>query len=206
MRTNQTKHFNILRFVFLFFSCNVSVKKETKIEKYYPDGKIESRAFMKDGKKNGTANLFYPNGKLKQEGEWVNDKQEGIWTFYYEDGSVLGKTNFVNDLQDGQSIFYFPNGSLDQEVQFKEGKPVGISKSYYRDINKVKVQSEWVSGKRSGIVIIYDSLGNGSKKYLYKDGVKVEEYDYLLLTGALLPVADPTHQLNFHPGPPSAML
>ena len=176
MQTNYRKYFKVLSFIFLFTSCQVSVKKEIKVEKYYPDGKVESRAFMKDGKKNGIASLFYQNGKLKQQGKWVNDKQEGVWTFYYEDGAVSGKINFVNDFQEGQSIFYFPNGSLDQEVQFKEGKPNGISKSYYRDINKVKQQSEWVLGKRNGTVIIYDSIGNNSKKYLYKDDKLIEEH------------------------------
>ncbi len=90
--------------------------------------------------------------------------------------NCIGKINFRNDFQDGPSIFYFPNGSLDQEVQFKDGKPHGISKSYYRDINKVKQQSEWFLGKRNGTVIIYDSIGNNSKKYLYKDDEMIEEY------------------------------
>jgi len=159
----------------LLISCQVSVKKEIKIEKYYPDGKVESRVFVQDGKKNGIASLFYPSGILKQEGRWVNDRQEGVWTFYYEDGAISAKINFVNDFQHGQSIFYFPSGSLDQEVQFKDGKLNGLSKSYYRDINKVKQQSEWVLGKRNGTVIIYDSLGNNFKKYLYKDDKLVEE-------------------------------
>jgi antitoxin component YwqK of YwqJK toxin-antitoxin module len=176
MQTNYKKYLEVLSFIFLFTACQVSVKKEIKVEKYYPDGKVESIAFMQDGKKNGIASLFYPNGKLKQQGKWVNDKQEGIWTFYYEDGAVSGKINFVNDFQNGQSIFYFPNGNLDQEVQFKDGKPNGISKSYYRDINKVRQQSEWVFGKRNGIVIIYDSVGTSSKKYLYKDDSLVKEY------------------------------
>ena len=176
MQTNHKQFFKTLSFILLFSSCQVSVKKEIKVEKYYSDGKVESSVFMQNGKKNGIASLFYPNGKLKQEGKWVNDKQEGIWTFYYEDGAVSRKINFVNDFQDGQSIFYFPNGSLDQEVQFKDGKPDGISKSYYRDINKVKQQSEWVLGKRNGTVIIYDSLGNDFKKYLYKDDKLVEQY------------------------------
>ena len=176
MQTNYRKYFEVLSSVFLFTSCQVSVKKEIKVEKYYPDGKVESRAFMKDGKKNGIASSFYHNGKLKQQGKWVNDKQEGLWIFYYEDGAVSGKINFRNDFQDGQSIFYFPNGSLDQEVQFKDGKPHGISKSYYRDINKVKQQSDWVLGKRNGTFIIYDSIGNNFKKYLYKDDEMIEEY------------------------------
>ena len=175
MRDYHRHCFKTLSFMLLLISCQVSVKKEIKIEKHYPDGKVESIVFVQDGKKNGIASLFYPSGILKQEGRWVNDRQEGVWTFYYEDGAISAKINFVNDFQHGQSIFYFPSGSLDQEVQFKDGKLNGLSKSYYRDINKVKQQSEWVLGKRNGTVIIYDSLGNNFKKYLYKDDKLVEE-------------------------------
>jgi hypothetical protein len=173
---NNKIFFKILSIVFLFTSCQVSVNKEVKVEKYYPDGKLESTGFMKNGKKTGIASLYYPNGKLKQQGQWANDQQEGVWSFYYEDGTILGKINFVNNFQNGLSVFYFPNGSIEQETQFKDGKPHGISKSYFRDINKVKEQSEWVSGKRNGILIVYDSLGTNFKKYLYREDKLIEEY------------------------------
>ena len=176
MRYSDKQNFKSLIFLLFLYSCQISVKKEIKVEKYYPDGRVESRVSMQNGKKNGIASLFYPTGKLKEEGKWVNDKQEGLWIFYYEEGRISGKINFINDFQDGQSTFYFPNGSLDQEVQFKDGAPNGISKSYYRDITKVKEQSEWVLGKRNGTVIIFDSMGNNFKKYLYKDDKLIKEY------------------------------
>ncbi len=175
MQYSDIRNITILLLLSLLFSCNVSVKKEIKLEKFYPDGKIESRGITLDGKKNGPATLFYQNGKIKQEGNWENDKQEGLWFFYYDDGSISEKINFKSDYQDGQSTFYFPNGSIDQEIQFTAGKPNGISKTYYRDINKVKQLSKWISGKRNGELIIFDSLGNGSKKYLYKDDQLISE-------------------------------
>lgn len=166
--------FKILYSLFLFTSCQVSVNKEVKVETHYPDGKLESTGYIKNGKKDGIASLYYPNGKLKQQGLWVNDQQEGIWTFYYEDGTISSKINFFNNFQNGLSVFYFPNGSIEQETQFKGGKPHGISKSYFRDINKVKEQAEWISGKRNGITIVYDSLGNNFKEYQYLDDQLVE--------------------------------
>jgi antitoxin component YwqK of YwqJK toxin-antitoxin module len=155
-------------------ACNVSLKKETKVVKYYNDGKIESQVLVKDNKKNGEATLFYHNGQIKQQGNWKDDKQEGVWLFYFEDGKVSQKIPFKNDLQDGQSVFYNPDGSLSQETNFIKGKPEGISKIYYQSINKVKNLSNWSDGKRNGEQTIFDSIGSGFRKYIWKDDVVVK--------------------------------
>ena len=162
-----------LLFVFLS-ACNVSLKKETKIVKYYDDGKMESQVFVVGNKKNGKATLFYPNGQIKQEGNWKDDKQEGVWLFYYEDGKLSEKIPFKNDLQDGVSVFYYPDGSLSQETDFIKGKANGISKIYYQSINKVKNLSNWSDGKRNGEQTIFDSVGSGFRKYIWKDDAVVK--------------------------------
>jgi uncharacterized protein len=155
-------------------ACNVSVKKEKKIVKYYGDGKIESQVVVIDNKKNGEATLFYQNGQIKQQGNWKDNKQEGVWLFYYEDGKVSQKIPFKNDLQDGPSVFYYPDGSLSQETNFVKGKPEGISKTYYQGINKVKDLSNWSDGKRNGEQTIFDSIGSRFRKYIWKDDVVVK--------------------------------
>ena len=164
--------FIIFAFTLLFAflsACNVSIKKGTKLVKHYDDGKIESQISIINNKKNGEATLFYHNGQIKQQGNWKDDKQEGVWLFYYEDGKVSQKIPFKNDLQDGLSVFYYPDGSLSQETNFIKGKPDGIAKIYYQGINKVKNLSNWNYGKRNGEQTIFDSIGLGFRKYIWKD-------------------------------------
>ena len=173
MQYKSKQHLKIFTFSLLLSSCQVTVKKELKVEKYYPDGKLESTVFMQNGKKNGIAKVYFPNGKLKEEGKWVDDKQEGLWIFYYEDGTVSEKIPFINDFQDGLSVFYYPDGSLAQETNFIKGKPNGISKIYYREINKLNNLSNWSDGKRNGEQTIFDSIGSHFRKYIWKDDVVI---------------------------------
>lgn len=166
--------FVLIPFLLVVDACKVSVKKETEIVKYYDDGKVESRFFLVNGKKNGEATLYHKNGQIKQRGNWKDDKQEGVWLFYYDNGQISEKIPYKNDLQDGWAVFYYPDGSLNQEGNFTKGIPEGISKIYYRGTNKVKELSNWSNGKRNGEETIFDSIGPGSKKYIWKDDVVVK--------------------------------
>lgn len=153
-----------------FQACEYSIKAE----KRYSDGKIESVGYIKDGKKNGTAQTFYPNGIVKEEGNWIDDKQEGIWKYYNEDGSLYAIVSFKNDKQDGKSVFYYPNKNISEESYFVNGMLDGITKKYFQN-GKLKEVANWSKGKKDGETVLYDSASDKLTKAIYSKGEIVKE-------------------------------
>ena len=53
---------------------------------YFPDGKVQSTGFYKDGLRIGQAKVYHENGHLWMDGYYVDDHKCGEWVFYDEQG------------------------------------------------------------------------------------------------------------------------
>jgi antitoxin component YwqK of YwqJK toxin-antitoxin module len=84
---------------------------------------------------------------------------------------VKGNAQEISGLKDGYQIFKYPNGNISGEGFFKNGKPDGISKSYY--VTGIK-KSE---GRRTNFLldsiwIFYDQAGDTTEKINFLYGKK----------------------------------
>ena len=53
---------------------------------YFPDGKVQSKGFFKDGLRTDKASIYYENGNLWMEGFYSHDHKCGEWIHYDELG------------------------------------------------------------------------------------------------------------------------
>src|SRR5690606_40120733 len=57
--------------------------------KYYKNGTLERKGFLKDNKGVGEWSYYHPNGQLKEIGYEVKNKRYGWWFFYDDSGKFL---------------------------------------------------------------------------------------------------------------------
>ena len=71
-------------------------EKEGPFIWYYPNGKIKTKGYYKDGREDGPFEWYYENGILKCEGNYVNGKYDGEWKWYHEDAKLKKKAIYKN--------------------------------------------------------------------------------------------------------------
>ena len=60
---------------------------------------------------NGPFKSWYPNGNMESKGEIVNGKREGEWSFYYINGQLFKISHYHADSINGKGIEYHYNGT-----------------------------------------------------------------------------------------------
>jgi antitoxin component YwqK of YwqJK toxin-antitoxin module len=122
---------------------------------HYPNGKVSSEGFMKDGQPDGYWKTYYENGVLKSEGNRKEFLLDSTWKFYSDSGNLLlvinyskGKKNgnrityqkgnileenFIDDVKQGWTKVYYNDGSLKRKVFFVDGREEGIAREYSPD-------------------------------------------------------------------------
>ena len=147
--------------IFLFFLVCIHLRGQDTIQKdgfnrfYYPNGKVSSEGFIKNGKPDGYWKAYNPNGTLKSEGNRKNYEIDSLWKFYNGDGKLLLeityragkkdglktsyldketiKENYKNDIKEGYTRYYYPDGKIKQEIPFIKGLEQGFGKEYGSD-------------------------------------------------------------------------
>jgi uncharacterized protein len=122
---------------------------------------------------NGYNTVFYPNGKILSEGYMKDGKPEGYWKTYYTTGILKSEGNRKNYLLDSVWIFYNSTGDTINKINYLYGKKNGYYYEYYTDrsrpefIGKVKTKDLYVNDSKEGISFSY-----------YEDGKLHETIEY----------------------------
>ncbi|HOZ50714.1 MAG TPA: hypothetical protein PLU17_02570 [Chitinophagaceae bacterium] len=127
---------------------------------YYPNQKIQSIVYFKNGNIDSTANYFYSNGKKRREGNFNEDNQEGVWKSYDRNGNLSSINHFENDESNGIDTFY-ENKILDVIISYKDDERHGWLDKY-------------IGGEYAHSVHYYEGLIIGYT-YLLPDGNKIKE-------------------------------
>jgi len=69
-------------------------KKNGKLLKYFPDGKLMTESYYKDGLMDGNFIHYHPDGKIQIQGQYSNGIQVGEWKFFDENGKPVDKDEF----------------------------------------------------------------------------------------------------------------
>ena len=140
-------------FIFvLFFYLLLGLKgfSQTEYQMYaYPNGKISSEGYLRDGQPDGLWKTYYESGQLKSVGKRTDFLLDSTWIFFSESGDTTliinyknglkngsrftyGKEDifeepFINDIKQGEGRRYDRNHHLMQTMTFKNGFEEGIS-------------------------------------------------------------------------------
>lgn len=151
--------------VFLLHDDNNIVGLRTDIEYYYPDGKLQSKGEIHNGKKVNDWKFYYSDGKIESEGAFLSKGIEiaykvGSWKYYDEQGILTKEETYLNGA---------PNKN------FKYGDFEGVSKYYYPD-GKLQYVVEHPNVKDIELYVdtIEEYYSNGNLKFKYNHANKVD--------------------------------
>ena len=136
---------------------------------YGPNGKVSSRAFLKNGRMHGLQQLFYADGKLFQRSHFIHDQQEGEAVTLAPDGKVLASMMWRNGEPDGWSFDSHDNGQLAQKALYRKGKLLRMQKWRANGQPAVAWQQD-AQGREQGDVIEWFDNGVRAQVTPMRDG------------------------------------
>ena len=126
-----------------------------------------------DGLLHGIQKEWHLNGKLRSINVFQNGVMGDSALAYYSNGNL--KTRAV---QNGTSITLSATGDTLSVTKMRNGKPYGISKSFYPNGNKRGVSRSNDSGKRHGLSEQWREDGTRKDSIVYDDGLIIEARYY----------------------------
>ncbi len=175
---------------------------------YFPDGQINAKGEMVNGRRIGPWKIYYPNGKLKSEGIYEDGKREGEWKFYYNSGKLEdiynyksgklhgartsydedGKVNFKANYYYGDlhgKVNYYINGKVDHTRNYSYGYILDYTYLSGRDsvkqelVNETgEVEIKWANGKTARKYKIDKGWFEGAYLKYYPSGKLYSETNY----------------------------
>lgn len=137
------------------------------------------------------------DNEILEEGYVLNDLKEGQWIYYSPKGEYITKIeNFIsgkkfgvvlefNDrhemttrshhdqgVREGYTVNYH-RGRPKMDAYYQNGQLHGRMTKYHDYSSKILSETDYKHGKQDGIYRYYDTDGNVTLDYLYKDGEKV---------------------------------
>jgi antitoxin component YwqK of YwqJK toxin-antitoxin module len=148
---------------------------------YYPNGKVSSEGYMRNGKPDGFWKTFYPSGIIKSEGNRNNYLLDSVWVFFNEVGDTLQKVNYILGKRNGFTLGYnvdyssdpMHRGRIISRELYVNDKKEGVSYQYFSN-GQLKEEAHFVNNKKSGITREFDLDGQLITVLTYKNGYLVE--------------------------------
>jgi antitoxin component YwqK of YwqJK toxin-antitoxin module len=148
---------------------------------FYPNGKVSSEGFMRDGQPDGYWKTYFPTGVIKSEGNRKNHLLDSIWVFYNESGDTLQKVNYIMGKRNGYTLGYNVNhgqdpmnrGRIISQELYVNDKREGLS-MYYFSNGLIREEVLFTGQKRHGISREYNEEGVLITIQRFNNGVLVE--------------------------------
>ncbi|MDX1651881.1 MAG: hypothetical protein R3277_05280 [Brumimicrobium sp.] len=144
----------------------------------YPNGQLEAKGQVFNGKKTGLWKTYHPNGQLASEGRYEDSDREGEWKFYNFFGELSSKTNYKNGKEHGIHESYDENGNIDFKANYAWGDLngevfyyVGDESDHKRDYSYGYILS--YSYKKNGKTITSDMKNETAQVKIYWDNGQV---------------------------------
>lgn len=121
---------NNLILLFLVFSCsNPETKTETLKEKKIlvntNEDSIPKKYNPAEGLAEGEHTTKYPNGTLQVKGEVLQGKRHGIWTTWRPNGMKWSENTYNLGVLEGKTVSYYENGQVHYIGYYKNDEKEG---------------------------------------------------------------------------------
>jgi antitoxin component YwqK of YwqJK toxin-antitoxin module len=153
---------------------NTLEKLNNSFDKVFKSIDKEDINYKYPGILSGKAYTRYPNGKVKTEAFYKDGKFHGDHLEYYENGSLFKHTQYKSGLKDGEYFEYDKNNKIASHKYFKHDVEVnGKKEIFYRGKAKtVEVINEYTLNNGKEYVMVKDFTDNGKKKSLFKEYIQ----------------------------------
>lgn len=152
----------VLNLLFIDLICQKAFNRNGFNTIYYPNGKILSEGYMKEGKPDGYWKSYYTTGILKSEGNRKNFLLDSIWIFYNSTGDTLQKLNYLIGKKNGYCFEYNIDRSKPDEIGKIKSKELYINdskegKSYYYEKGRLVEEVNYKNNKKDGLSLEYEN-------------------------------------------------
>ena len=149
---------------------------DSTLTAYYPNGSLQYTFTYTNGEKTGPTNSYFENGNLEQRVNLMNGYPEGVMETYYEAGNIRMKTTYINGIKYGKYLRYHLTGIVAEESYFKNGIQDSTS-MYWDNVFGTKLkQEQYKLGKKEGLWLTFNELGDTLTLFNYKDNVMHGEF------------------------------
>lgn len=144
---------------------------------YYPNGRIASEGYFKNGLPTGIWKNYYPDGTLKSIGKKENGLSDSLWVFYDSEGRKTQVLDYYLDKKFGCAMYFDTSGNRIRERFYWNDIPQNEELDYYAN-GALKKRTLLLDGKPEGTAYEYDSLGTVIMEELYDNGYLKDRQTY----------------------------
>lgn len=144
---------------------------------YYPNGRVASEGYFKDGLPTGIWTNYYADGTLKSIGKKEKGLSDSLWAFFDEEGRKTQVFDFFQDHKYGCATFYDTSGNRIKELFYWNDIPQVEELTYYAN-GSLRKRIELIEGKAEGFAYEYDTMGIIITQELYDNGFLKERNTY----------------------------
>jgi len=180
------KRYILFLYMFIAFNATLFSQNNTSIDPdgynvmYYPNGKVLSEGYMKEGKPEGYWKTYYTTGIIKSEGNRKNSLLDSIWIFYNSTGDTTIKINYLLGKRNGYYYEYVTDRSRPEFIGKIKSKELYVNNIkegigyYYYDDGKLSETVTYENDKKNGVSIEYAEDGRIITIKQYSKGFIVE--------------------------------
>jgi antitoxin component YwqK of YwqJK toxin-antitoxin module len=113
-----------------------SVQNKEGLRSSFKDGKLASQQEVRNGHPEGWVTIFSPNGDIEQRYEIKNGKKNGREIRYFPHSSPLVPRICIewrDDIIHGTVSTWYPNGALESQREMRNNVKQGLSMAWYSD-------------------------------------------------------------------------
>ncbi len=102
---------------------------------YYPDGSLEQKFGLFEGKKQNQSLVWYPDGHLKFQSNYYLGKLHGEKNMWASsaDHLLISQLNYFQGKAHGLQRKWYPTGELFKELQLNMGREEGQQRAYRKN-------------------------------------------------------------------------
>lgn len=147
---------------------NGEEKEETRIKKFFNEGRLVKEVSFKDDIRHGLSRNYYDDGRLKRTIWYENGLKEDTAKWYYREGRVYRASPYRNDELHGVQTKYYKTGRVQATIPYKHGLRTPGLKEYLPDGREVDNYPEIEHTIRDmtetdqGVIKIFTMLSNES--------------------------------------------
>ena len=120
----------------------------------------------------------FGNGNRFTEQAYVDGIQNGYWAVYFEYGKRQKEGSKLNAVDHDVYHEWYESGALKYEYHYDAGLKIGVWKSWYEN-GQQWTERHWENDTLHGPVLVWDTDGTLTKKYVYVKGQQVSAEQYL---------------------------
>jgi antitoxin component YwqK of YwqJK toxin-antitoxin module len=205
----------------LFNQVDAQGMKQGYWKKYYPNGNLMYKGFLRDNKPVGEmrryyesggikvvmifdgskdysrSTLYYESGELAARGNYVGMEKDSTWEYYsYYDHSIKARETYTKGRRNGFAYHYFPDGTISEKLEWKDNMKHGTWEQYYAN-KAIMIRGSYKDDKLNGPFFVTNENGVLSVKGIFLDNLRHDKWVFYKEDGTI------DVEVNYNHGNPS---